>query len=110
MLVLLTLFAIFLSELMSNVALVTVFVPVVIGVAEAMHVDPLYFAIPVTLGASTAFMLPMGTPPNAIVFASGKIRVAQMAKIGFVMNMISALLISVFVYFLLRLVMPPVIL
>lgn len=106
--VLLTLAAIFLSELMSNVALVTVFVPVVCGVADAMGVNPLYFAVPVTLGASCAFMLPMGTPPNAIVFATGKISMKQMASVGFVLNMASGLLIALFTYLFLNAVMPGV--
>jgi len=106
--VLLTVLSIFLSELMSNVAMVTVFVPVVIGVAEALHVNPLLFALPVTLGASTAFMLPMGTPPNAIVFASGKIRIAQMAKAGFILNLICSVLITLFVYFIMQWFVPPV--
>lgn len=104
LLILLSFLAIFLSELMSNVALVTVFVPVVIGIAESMGVNPLYFAIPVTLGASTAFMLPMGTPPNAIVFASGKIKISQMAKAGFVLNVISGIFISLFSYFFIQLI------
>lgn len=106
--VLLTLAAIFLSELMSNVALVTVFVPVVCGVADAMGVNPLFFAVPVTLGASCAFMLPMGTPPNAIVFATGKIKMSQMASVGFVLNLVSGLLISLFTYLFLNAVMPGV--
>lgn len=108
LLVLLTVLSVFLSELMSNVALVTVFVPVVLGTADAMGVNPLYFALPVTLGASTAFMLPMGTPPNAIVFASGKIKVSQMAKAGFLLNIVSSVLIALFVYFVLQWVIPPI--
>lgn len=104
--VLLTLAAIFLTEFMSNVALVTVFVPVVCGVAAEMHVSPLYYAIPVTLGASCAFMLPMGTPPNAIVFGTGRIKMAQMASAGFFLNIISGLLIALFSYFLIDLILP----
>lgn len=105
---LLTLAAIFLSELLSNVALVTVFVPVVCGVADAMGVNPLFYAVPVTLGASCAFMLPMGTPPNAIVFAGGKIKMSQMASAGFILNLVSGLLISLFTYLFLDAVMPGV--
>jgi len=106
LMLILTIAAIFLSELMSNVALVTVFVPVVAGVADAMGVNPLYFAIPVTLGASCAFMLPMGTPPNAIVFASGKIKMSQMASAGFLLNLVSGLLIALFSYLFINMVMP----
>lgn len=104
--VLLTLASIFLTELMSNVALVTVFLPVVCGVANSMGINPLLYAIPVTLGASCAFMLPMGTPPNAIVFGSGKIKISQMASAGFVLNVISSLMIALFAYLFIEALMP----
>jgi sodium-dependent dicarboxylate transporter 2/3/5 len=92
---------IFLSEVMSNVAQVIVFAPVVTSLAIALKMDPLLLGIPMTLAASCAGMLPMGTPPNAIVFASGHIRFRQMAKAGFVMNIIAVLLITLFCWFLL---------
>ncbi len=79
----------FMTELMSNVALVAIFVPVVIGIALGMEVEILQLVIPVTLASSCAFMLPMATPPNAIVFASGHIKVYQMAKIGVFLNLIA---------------------
>ncbi len=100
MVIVLTIAAVFLSELMSNVALVTVFVPVVGKIALDMGVNPLLFCIPVTLGATCAFMLPMGTPPNAIVYASKKIKLHQMTLAGFLLNIISSVLISVFCYLL----------
>ncbi len=98
MIVLLTLAAVFLSELMSNVALVTVFVPIVGTIAVAMGVHPMVYCLPVTLGATCAFMLPMGTPPNAIVYASKKIKLYQMVTAGFFLNIISSVLISAFCY------------
>ena len=67
------------TELMSNVALVAVLAPVVAGIALGLEIPILYLLIPVTMASSCAFMLPMATPPNAIVFASG-IKVAQMAR------------------------------
>jgi sodium-dependent dicarboxylate transporter 2/3/5 len=70
-----------------------------------MNLDPLVLGIPMTLGASCASMLPMGTPPNAIVFASGKIKVTDMLKTGFVLNIISILLITLFCYGLQPLIM-----
>ena len=73
-----------------------------------MGVNPLFYAVPVTLGASCAFMLPMGTPPNAIVFAGGKIKMSQMASAGFILNLVSGLLISLFTYLFLDAVMPGV--
>lgn len=89
--------SLFLTEVMSNVALVTIFLPVVGAIAISMGIPAEEMCIPVTLAASGAFMLPMSTPPNAIVFASGHVRIAEMAKAGFVMNVISVLLITLFV-------------
>jgi sodium-dependent dicarboxylate transporter 2/3/5 len=96
-----TLVSIFVSEVMSNVAQVIVFAPVVAGIADALHFNPLQIGMAMTLGASCAGMLPMGTPPNAIVFASGRLKLKHMAVTGFVMNLVSALLITLFCWFLL---------
>jgi sodium-dependent dicarboxylate transporter 2/3/5 len=90
----------FMTELMSNVALVTILVPLVVGIAIGLDVPILEMVIPVTLAASCAFMLPMATPPNAIVFASGHIKVAEMARIGVVLNVISVLLLCVIAYYI----------
>jgi len=81
--------SLYLTEVMSNVALVTVFLPVVGGIATGMGIPPLLLCIPVTLAASCAFMLPMGTPPNAIVFASGHLRMTDMVKTGFWLNLVT---------------------
>jgi len=83
----------FMTELMSNVALVAIFAPVVAGIATGLGIPMLHLLIPVTLAASCAFMLPMATPPNAIVFASGHIKVYQMAKVGVILNVISVLIL-----------------
>ncbi len=91
----------FLSEVMSNVAQVIVFAPVVSSMADAIGMNPLMMGIAMTLAASCASMLPMGTPPNAIVFASGHIRLSDMTKAGFVMNIVAAILITLFAWFLL---------
>lgn len=96
-----TIISVFISELMSNVAQVIVFAPVVSSLAVALGMDPLLLGIPMTLGASCASMLPMGTPPNAIVFASGHIRLRQMTKAGFVMNLVAVVLITLFCWYLL---------
>ncbi len=93
--------SIFISEVMSNVAQVIVFAPVITGVADALKIDPLQIGIAMTLGASCASMLPMGTPPNAIVFASGRLKLKHMTTTGFVMNIISAILITIFCWYLL---------
>jgi sodium-dependent dicarboxylate transporter 2/3/5 len=96
---------VFLSEVMSNVAQVIVFAPVIAGIADALHINPLLLGIPMTLGASCAGMLPMGTPPNAIVFASGYIKLNQMIKTGLIMNIVSVILITLFSWFLIPLLM-----
>ena len=89
----------FMTELMSNVALVAVLAPVVAGIAIGLEIPLLHLLIPVTVASSCAFMLPMATPPNAIVFASGYVRVYEMARAGIVLNLISVgLLILVFQY------------
>lgn len=82
-----------LSEFMSNVALVQIFVPVVFGIADGMHVNPILLAMPVTLGASIGFMFPIATPPNAIVFSSGYIRMKDMIKAGVLLDIVSILII-----------------
>ncbi len=87
----------FMTELMSNVALIAVLAPVVAGIAIGLEVPILYLLIPVTMASSCAFMLPMATPPNAIVFASGYIKVSEMARVGFILNLIAiGLLILMF--------------
>lgn len=92
--------AIFGTEVMSNLALVTVFIPVIGAFATQSDFPILQLCMPITLAASCAFMLPIGTPPNAIVFASGNIKISQMAKIGFLLNIAASLLISLFAYWL----------
>ena len=97
--------SLFISEVMSNVAQVIVFAPVVSSLADALGMNPLLLGIPMTLAASCAGMMPMGTPPNAIVFASGHIKLRQMTKAGFVMNIVAVILITLFCWFLLPLLM-----
>lgn len=101
-----TLISVFLSEVMSNIAQVIVMAPVISAVADALHINPLLLGIPMTLGASCASMMPMGTPPNAIVFASGHIKLNQMIKTGFVLNIICVILITLFSWLLLPLIVP----
>lgn len=97
--------SIFLSEFTSNVAQVIVMAPVLAALADALHLDPLLLGIPMTLAASAAGMMPMGTPPNAIVFSSGFIGLKDMIKAGFVMNLISIIIITLFSWYILPLVM-----
>jgi sodium-dependent dicarboxylate transporter 2/3/5 len=69
--------------------------PILASVAVATNVHPLMLMIPATLSASCAFMMPVATPPNAIVFGSDRVRIPEMAKIGLVLNLIGALVITV---------------
>jgi sodium-dependent dicarboxylate transporter 2/3/5 len=85
--------SIFLTELMSNLALVTAIVPIVARIALKLDMDILALCLPITIAASCAFMLPMATPPNAIVFSSEKIQVKQMVRIGLVMNIVSLVVV-----------------
>jgi solute carrier family 13 (sodium-dependent dicarboxylate transporter), member 2/3/5 len=98
---LVTLVSLFVSEVMSNIAQVIVFAPVVTALATVVGMHPLQLGIPMTLAASCASMLPMGTPPNAIAFSSGYIKLKDMTRVGFVMNIISVVLITLFSWLLL---------
>ena len=85
--------AIFGTEIMSNMALVSVFVPFVATFSLATDYSLIQLCMPITLAASCAFMLPVGTPPNAIVFSSGHLKVHHMMKTGFLLNLISVIII-----------------
>lgn len=76
------------TECASNVATATLFLPILASMAQSMALNPLYVMIPCTLSASFAFMLPVATPPNAIVFSYGYLKVSDMARTGVVMNII----------------------
>ncbi|MEM9298601.1 MAG: DASS family sodium-coupled anion symporter [Bacteroidota bacterium] len=88
-----TTIVLFMTELMSNVALVTIFIPVIIGVAGGLGINPLYLVIPATIASSCAFMMPISTPPNAIVFASGHIKIRDMMRAGVLLNIVSILIL-----------------
>lgn len=92
--------SLFATEIMSNVALVTVLLPVVMGVGDQMGVSPFELAIPVTLAASCAFMMPISTPPNAVVYSSGQVMVGQMMRVGIVINLVTIVILSSLVYWL----------
>lgn len=91
---------IFLTELTSNTATAAAFLPVVGSVAVAMTGEPLVFVIPATLAASCAFMLPVATPPNAVVYGSGYVRLADMARAGLILNLVFIVLITVMSFIL----------
>jgi len=89
-----TLAMIFLTELTSNTASAATFLPIGGALALAIGADPLLFAIPLALAASCAFMLPVATPPNAIVYGGGLISIAQMSRAGLWLNLIGVVAIS----------------
>lgn len=92
------------TELMSNVALVAIFIPVVIGVSNGLDVNPLILVIPATLASSCAFMMPISTPPNAIVFASGHIRMRDMMKAGIWLNIVAIIILTMATSWLVNLI------
>jgi sodium-dependent dicarboxylate transporter 2/3/5 len=85
------------TALMSNIAMVNIFVPIVAALAAGSGASPEVFAIPVTIAASCDFMFPMSTPPNAIAYSSGYIRGKDMLKAGVWLNVISLLLLMALV-------------
>ena len=85
---------IFLTELTSNMATTATFLPVVAALAIQSEFDPILVTAAVALAASCAFMLPVATPPNAIIFGSGLIKVPQMAKAGFLLNVLGIIVVS----------------
>ncbi|WP_205961880.1 SLC13 family permease [Paracoccus aestuarii] len=90
----------FLTEVTSNTATAATFIPILGGVALGIGADPMTLLIPAALAATCAFMLPVGTPPNAIVFGTGTVTIAQMARGGVVLNMLGILLITGMTYLL----------
>ena len=87
-----------LTEVMSNTATISLAVPIMASMAQAIGVHPLLLLIPSTLAASCAFMLPVSTPPNAIVYGSGRVPIMKMVIAGFWLDLLSIVLLTVFVY------------
>jgi sodium-dependent dicarboxylate transporter 2/3/5 len=94
------LFVTFLTELTSNTATAQILLPILAALAVSMKVNPLLLMIPGTLSCSFAFMLPVATPPNAIVFGTERLRVSDMARMGVVLNLIGAIVVTIAVFLL----------
>jgi sodium-dependent dicarboxylate transporter 2/3/5 len=92
----------FLTELTSNTATTEMILPVLAGLAVATQINPLLFMLPATMSASMAFMLPVATPPNAIIFGTNKLRIVDMVRTGLVMNLVGTIVITFSVYFIAR--------
>jgi len=99
-----TLLVIFLTEITSNVATATIILPILGSISQAIGIHPFSLMIPATLAASCAFMLPVATAPNAIVFSSDEIKMQDMIKAGLWLNIFSIILISLFIYFILPII------
>lgn len=97
-LAILVLIMLFLTEILSNVALTTIFVPIVFIIASASNLNPIATGACVTIASSCAFMMPVGTPPNAIVYGTGLINLKQMIRAGIIINLIS-ILFALFIAF-----------
>ena len=91
-------FIIFLTEFTSNTASAALLVPIFISIAEALNIQSLGLALIIGLGASCAFMLPVATPPNAIVFGTGMLKQTEMVKAGFWLNIICVFVIGTIGY------------
>jgi sodium-dependent dicarboxylate transporter 2/3/5 len=94
--------ATFTTEFTSNTAMASTLLPVLAGLSIALGINPIILMIPATISCSTAFMLPIATPPNAIVFGSGYLQIRDMVRVGFVMNIIGLVLIFIFVQLLIE--------
>jgi sodium-dependent dicarboxylate transporter 2/3/5 len=88
----------FLTELTSNTATTELLLPILASAATTLGVNPLMLMVPATLAASCAFMMPVATPPNAIIFGSGRIKIAEMAMVGMVLNLIGIVVITAICY------------
>jgi sodium-dependent dicarboxylate transporter 2/3/5 len=77
--------------------------PILLSTAKVMEISPIWLMLPAVLSASCAFMFPVATPPNAIIFGSGKINVVEMVKVGFILNIVGIVIISCISYLLIPL-------
>ncbi len=98
MMLLVCLMLTFLTELTSNTATTEMILPILAAIGVATQTHPLALMIPATISASCAFMMPVATPPNAIIFGSGRLTVGEMARAGIFLNLLGALVIATFVY------------
>jgi sodium-dependent dicarboxylate transporter 2/3/5 len=98
----LTALVVFLTELTSNTATAATFLPVLGGVALGAGLNPVLLVVPAALAASCAFMLPVATPPNAVVFGSERVRIGEMVRAGLALNLVAVVLIWVAAFTVLR--------
>ena len=104
MIVMVTGVIIFLTEVTSNTATAAAFLPLLGALAMSQEVSPLLLTVPAAIAASCAFMMPVATPPNAIVFASGHMQISDMIRAGFALNLMGIVVVTLLSYLLLGLV------
>ena len=85
---------VFFSEIASNTATAALLIPIAVSLASSISIDPLLLMVPLTIATSYGFIMPVGTPPNAIVFASKYVRAPEMAKAGFPLDMIGIIIVT----------------
>ncbi|WP_059103132.1 SLC13 family permease [Shouchella shacheensis] len=95
-----TLLILLMTEITSNTATATMILPVVAALALALNIHPFALMIPCAMAANCAFMLPVGTPPNAIIFGTGKLKIIEMVRTGFLVNIVATIIIVLAVYYL----------
>ncbi len=95
-----TLIITFLTEITSNTATVETFLPVLAGLAMSIEINPLLFMLPATIAGSLAFMLPVATPPNAIIFGTNRLQIIDMSKTGFFLNIVGIIIVTLATYYL----------
>jgi sodium-dependent dicarboxylate transporter 2/3/5 len=94
-------FSILLTEFMSNTASAAMILPLLFTLSNQLHINPIILVFPATIAASYGFMLPAGTPPNAMIFASGFVPQKDMAKAGLIINMLLSIILTSFFYLVL---------
>ena len=94
----------FLTEITSNLATIAMLLPILAPTAIILDVHPFILMVAATLSASCAFMLPVATPPNAVVFGSNYLKISDMVRVGILMNLISIIIIFIMVYYILPIV------
>lgn len=98
---------IFASEIMSNTAAAAVFIPVAASLATTISIDPVLLMAPIAIATSYGFIMPVGTPPNAIVFATGHVTAAKMARVGFPLDIVGILIVTIMSTLLVPIVFAP---
>ena len=95
---------VFLTELTSNIATTTALIPIIAAMGTALGVEPIKLVIPAAMAASCAFMLPVATPPNAVVFGSRLLTIPQMARVGFWLNFAAIAAVTLVSHFVIDLI------